>query len=274
MAPLAYRPEQPISKSTTVIMSSSSPASSSTFRELILGGQRSGKSRRAEMLAQHWLDAGVPGRRAVFVATGAAHDEEMRARIARHRADRAKRLPSMQTVEEPLALAEILQRHLSPDCLVVVDCLTLWLANHGEDLDGFIEAPATQAFLDVITRATGPLVIVSNEIGLGVVPLGCEVRAYVDALGWLNQQVAARCDRVCLMAAGLPLWLKPAGGPEAGMSASSAAPAVAAGTAGSRAEGSSPAQPAAQAWPGQAAAPAKPRKFIRNSKGDRIEWQD
>lgn len=274
MAPQEHRPEQPISKSTNFIMSSFSPDSSTACRELILGGQRSGKSRRAEMLARHWLDAGVSGRRAVFIATGSAHDEEMRARIERHRADRAARLPSMQTVEEPLALADVVQQHLSPDCLVVVDCLTLWLANHGEQLAGFIEAPATQAFLDAITRANGPLVMVSNEIGLGVVPLGREVRAYVDALGWLNQQVAARCDRVCLMAAGLPLWLKPAGGPARGMSALSGEAAVTASTAGAGVDGISPVQSDAPVPSSQTATPAKPRKFIRNSKGDRIEWQD
>lgn len=269
------------------VPSPSSAASFPVFRELILGGQRSGKSRRAEALAQAWLGAGVAGRRAVFIATGSAHDEEMRARIERHRADRAARLPSMLTVEEPLALADVLQQHLSPDCLVVVDCLTLWLANQAEPLEGFAEAEGTQAFLTVIEEARGPVVMVSNEIGLGVVPLGREVRAYVDALGWLNQQVAARCDRVCLMAAGLPLWLKPAGGLMAGAGMTNAAEGmgVVMAQAAHAGQGGGAALPeaaghmaghglAGQPEPGVATAPTKARKFIKNSKGERIEWQD
>lgn len=214
--------------------------------ELILGGQRSGKSRRAEWLAQQWLGlvsasppplpvspahpplhaplsarmeavcasasplaAGRSGqRRALFIATASAHDDEMRTRIARHRADRAERLPGMQTLEEPLALAEAIERHAAPDRLLVIDCLTLWLANQYEAIEGFCDSAAAQAFLRAVEGSRGPLVIVSNEIGLGVVPMGREVRAYVDALGWLNQQVAARSDRVCLMAAGLPMMLK------------------------------------------------------------------
>lgn len=269
------------------VPSPSSAAPSPVFRELILGGQRSGKSRRAEALAQAWLGAGVPGRRAVFIATGTAQDDEMRARIERHRADRAARLPSMQTVEAPLALADALQQHLSPDCLVVVDCLTLWLVNQALQLEGFAEAEGTQAFLKAIEEVRGPVVMVSNEIGLGVVPLGREVRAYVDALGWLNQQVAARCDRVCLMAAGLPLWLKPAGGLMAGAGMVNAVEgmdaamahdplavqvdgAVLPETAGHVAGHGLAGQPV----PGVAAAPTKARKFIKNAKGERIEWQD
>lgn len=252
-------------------------------RELILGGQRSGKSRRAETLAQTWLGEGVPGRRAVFIATAAADDEEMQARIHRHQADRAARVPSMHTVEEPLALADALQQYSAPDCLVVIDCLTLWLANHSmEQLEGFTELEGTQAFLKALAETPGPVVIVSNEIGLGVVPKGRLVRAYVDAIGWLNQQVAARCDRVCLMMAGLPLWLKSLDGEalgggmtkaaegqdakvaHAGQATGAALPAEAAGHAAGQGE----------PVPDAASVPTKARKFIKNSKGDRIEWQD
>src|ERR1700712_638950 len=94
--------------------------------EFILGGQKSGKSRRAEQLAADWL-ASAPNHRAGLVATAQAHDDEMRARIRRHQQDRAIRVPGMTTVEEPVALAQAIVSHSAPDTMVVVDCLTLWL---------------------------------------------------------------------------------------------------------------------------------------------------
>lgn len=181
--------------------------------ELILGGQRSGKSRRAELLARDWLTA-APATRAVMVATGQAWDEEMRERIARHQADRAARVPGMLTVEEPLALSDVVRRHSDAHTLVVVDCLTLWLTNRMMPADP-AQAQGEEAVVAAgedlcaaIAAAPGPVVLVGNEIGLGVIPMGREVRAFVDALGRLNQQVAAACERVTLMAAGLPLTLK------------------------------------------------------------------
>jgi adenosylcobinamide kinase / adenosylcobinamide-phosphate guanylyltransferase len=202
--------------------------------ELILGGQKSGKSRRAEMLARGWL-AQSASHRAVMIATAQAWDDEMRQRIARHQVDRAQRVPGMITVEEPLKLAEAIQAHSHADTLIVVDCLTLWLTNwrmptevelttdtspadgaQAEASQEFIEnQPVSQinqghiaTLLEAIKQAPGPLVLVGNEIGLGVIPMGREVRAFVDALGLLNQSVAASCQRVILMAAGLPLTLK------------------------------------------------------------------
>jgi adenosylcobinamide kinase / adenosylcobinamide-phosphate guanylyltransferase len=179
--------------------------------ELILGGQRSGKSRRAEGLAQAWLQGGA-GRAAVLLATALAGDAEMAQRIARHRQDRAARVPGMQTAEEPRDLPGALQRLSRPGTLVVVDCLTVWLGNWLMPLqatgnDAPQPAPV-QALLEALVRAEGPVVLVSNEIGLGVIPLGYEVRSFVDALGHLNQAVAGICDRVTFMAAGLPLPLK------------------------------------------------------------------
>ncbi|MDR7094273.1 bifunctional adenosylcobinamide kinase/adenosylcobinamide-phosphate guanylyltransferase [Hydrogenophaga laconesensis] len=177
--------------------------------EFVLGGQRSGKSRRAESLARQWLaDAAL--HRAVLIATGQPWDDEMRERIARHQRDRAERVPGMDTVEEPLALAEALAQHSAPDTLVVVDCLTLWLTNLLMPAEGAgVDATRpTAALCDAIAAAPGPVVLVGNEIGLGVIPLGRETRAFVDALGALNQAVAVACERVTLMAAGLPLTLK------------------------------------------------------------------
>jgi adenosylcobinamide kinase / adenosylcobinamide-phosphate guanylyltransferase len=179
--------------------------------ELILGGQKSGKSRRGEALAADWL-ARSAAHRAVLLATGQAHDEEMRERIARHRADRAARVPRLETLEEPLHIGKALRALDDPRTLVVVDCLTLWLTNH---LMPDMQSPTpsdvsaqTDDLLSALRDMRGPVVLIGNEIGLGVIPLGREVRAFVDALGLVNQRVAAACDRVTLMAAGLPLVLK------------------------------------------------------------------
>ena len=187
--------------------------------ELILGGQKSGKSRRAELLARDWL-AQSDEHRAVLIATGQAWDGEMRERIARHQRDRAERVPGLQTVEEPRDVSAALTRLSTPQTLVVVDCLTLWLTQWTMPL-GFetmnseqkqahaLEWHAQAAmFLEAIRQSPGPVVLVGNEIGLGVIPMGRAVRAFVDALGTLNQQVAQVCPRVTLMAAGLPLTLK------------------------------------------------------------------
>jgi adenosylcobinamide kinase/adenosylcobinamide-phosphate guanylyltransferase len=196
--------------------------------ELILGGQRSGKSRRAELLARDWL-AQSPGHKAVMIATATAWDDEMVARIARHQQDRAERVPGMLTVEEPVDLGEAIQTHSSPQTLVVVDCLTLWLTNllmphenaenSAENSQNSLENVPNMAIgqqiraqqatlLIAIKNAPGPVVLVGNEIGLGVVPMGRDTREFVDALGRLNQDVAATCERVTFMAAGLALTLK------------------------------------------------------------------
>lgn len=177
--------------------------------EFILGGQKSGKSRRAEGLAQQWLQASG-AHRALLIATARGGDDEIRERIARHQRERAVRVPGLATCEEPLMLAEALHMHSAPHTLLVVDCLTLWLTNllmpsTGTPTDA--QAPV-QALLRAIETARGPLVLVGNEIGLGVIPMGRETRVFVDALGSLNQAVAAACERVSLMAAGLPLTLK------------------------------------------------------------------
>lgn len=200
--------------------------------ELILGGQKSGKSRRAEERARRWLDEG-PVRRVVLIATALGADAEMQARIARHRADRAAWLPEAQTVEEPLALARALRQHSRADTLVVVDCLTLWLTNllmpapadaqpqtgpdrggaepQGSEKNGALALGSHEEIamlIEALGQSPGPVVLVSNEIGLGVIPLGAQVRAFVDALGLLNQSLARVCPRVTLMSAGLPLALK------------------------------------------------------------------
>ena len=180
-------------------------------RELILGGQKSGKSRRAEQLAAAWLAQDVR-HGALLLATAQAHDAEMRARIERHRADRAARIPALGCVEEPLALAQAVARHSAPHTLLVVDCLTLWLTNRMMPLG----PPATSAeigaaqdeLLAGLEAPAGAGALVRDENARGVIPLGPEVRGFVDAMGSHIQGVAAVCERVCFMAAGLPMLLK------------------------------------------------------------------
>jgi adenosylcobinamide kinase/adenosylcobinamide-phosphate guanylyltransferase len=186
--------------------------------ELILGGQKSGKTARAENLAAAWLDQS-PQHRAVYIATAQAWDEEMRERIARHQRQRANRVPRMTTVEEPVELAHAIGRHSRDDTLIVVDCLTLWLTarlmpavgsphpNPPAEGEG-TETGAGATIASALRACAGPIVLISNEIGLGVIPMGQDVRTFVDALGGLNQQAAAACERVTLMSAGLPLTLK------------------------------------------------------------------
>lgn len=181
--------------------------------ELILGGQKSGKSRRAEMLAQRWLAA--PGHDAVLIATGQAFDDEMRERIDRHLRDRAERVPGLKTVEEAFTLASAVQELSTPTTLLIIDCLTLWLTNQLMPMQGAPHSTeAIQAererFCKLLAASPGPIVVVGNEIGLGVIPLGQSSREFVDALGLLNQAVAAACERVTLMVAGCALTVKAA----------------------------------------------------------------
>ena len=180
---------------------------------LILGGQKSGKSRHAELLAKAWLEKS-PQHRACLIATAQAHDAEMAARIARHQSDRAARVPQLQTMEEPLALAQSITRLSTPQTLLVVDCLNLWLTNMLMPIDAdHALAPEqihaqTAALQQALAQAPGPVVLVSNEIGLGVIALAPAVRQFGDELGLLTQALAQSCPQVLLMAAGLPLPLK------------------------------------------------------------------
>lgn len=182
--------------------------------ELLIGGQRSGKSARAEAITAAWL-AKNDANEALMIATATvtAGDEEMQQRISRHQSDRALRVPRMRTLEEPLKLAQSLRMHSRANTIIVVDCMSLWLTNwmmpaEQETPDPKVLEEEIADLLTAIVQAPGPLVFVSNEIGLGVIPMGREVREFVDSLGRLNQLLASACQRVTLMAAGLPLTLK------------------------------------------------------------------
>ncbi len=166
--------------------------------QLILGGARSGKSQRALAVAEA---AGAA--RMHFIATAEAFDEEMAERIARHRADRGG---DWETIEAPLDLAEAILDCAGEDTVCLVDCLTLWLSNlmhTGRD----IEAEAI-ALCQSLQNTDGHVILVSNEVGLGLVPETPLGRRFRDAQGRLNQDVAAVCDRVEFVVAGLPMTLK------------------------------------------------------------------
>ncbi|SCY83017.1 bifunctional adenosylcobinamide kinase/adenosylcobinamide-phosphate guanylyltransferase [Pseudomonas sp. NFACC37-1] len=167
--------------------------------QLILGGARSGKSRLAEKLA---ADTGLP---VTYIATSQPLDGEMNQRIVQHR---SRRPAEWALVEEPLALARVLRENAAPEQCLLVDCLTLWLTNLL-----MLDAPEQlnterEALLDSLAALPGEIIFVSNETGMGVVPLGELTRRYVDEAGWLHQALAERCQRVVLTVAGLPLTLK------------------------------------------------------------------
>jgi len=166
---------------------------------LILGGARSGKSRRAEVLASK------PGLQVIYIAT-APHiegDAEWAARIQQHR---EKRPEHWQTLEEELELPHLIGQRTSAETVLLVDCLTLWLSNlmhSGRSADAEIIL-----LCKALQNAEGDIVLVSNEVGMGLVPENEQGRKFRDAQGWLNQAVAAVASRVEFMAAGLPLVLK------------------------------------------------------------------
>ena len=166
---------------------------------LIIGGARSGKSAYAQSLAEAY------GSERLYLATGAPGDEEMAARIVRHQRDRGQ---GWTTLEEPLEVAAALVKHAQAGRVVVVDCLTLWLSNLM--LAGRDPGSAVTALADAVRALAGPAVLVSNEVGMGLVPDHKLGREFRDWQGRLNREIGAACDGVIFVAAGLPLQLKPA----------------------------------------------------------------
>jgi len=174
--------------------------------QFLLGGARSGKSALAQRLAE---DSGLP---VTVIVTGEARDGEMAERIARHRRERPAH---WRTVEAPFTLAAALRAHAAPGRFVLVDCLTLWLSNW---LLACLDDPPRRtptefaaeraALLELVAEPPGPLVLVANEVGLGLVPETALGRRFRDEAGRLNQDVAARAAAVSLVVAGLPLRLK------------------------------------------------------------------
>jgi adenosylcobinamide kinase/adenosylcobinamide-phosphate guanylyltransferase len=169
------------------------------MKTLVLGGARCGKSALAERLAG---ESGCP---VTYIATATVLDDEMAARIDEHR---ARRPPAWTLVEAPLALADALQAAASPDGCVLVDCLTLWLNNLLFSADEARCRAEREKFLNILPRLPGRILLVSNEVGMGIVPMGEVSRRFCDEAGRLNQAVAALCDQVVWVVAGLPLIMK------------------------------------------------------------------
>lgn len=164
---------------------------------LVLGAARSGKSRFAETLARQ------SGLLKIYLATARVLDDEMADRVTRHKLDRGV---GWFTVEEPIALADALASRAAPDRIILVDCLTLWLTNlmlEDEDIDAHVAALAA-----ILTTAAGPIVLVSNEVGAGIVPDNALARRFRDLQGRLNQEMAALASHVSLVVAGIPLAVK------------------------------------------------------------------
>ena len=167
-----------------------------THSTLVLGGARSGKSRYAESVA---MSSPAPW---IYLATAESFDDEMTARIAEHK---SRRSPDWQTIDAPLDLAGALAA-LPRSATVLIDCLTLWLSNvmlADRDIDAEL-----QRLEATVLAHEGPLVLVSNEVGSGIVPENALARRFRDFQGLLNQRVAARADRVVLVVAGLPMIVK------------------------------------------------------------------
>lgn len=167
--------------------------------ELILGGARSGKSRFAEQRAQQ------SGKKKIYIATAQVLDDEMSERVKAHQ---QRRTADWQTIEEPKALATTLQQVTDKEHCVLVDCLTLWLSNllQLDDVNDWQHERA--ALLETLPTLPGHIILVSNEIGSGIVPMGELTRRFVDESGWLHQDIAQISDRVSLVIAGLVQTLK------------------------------------------------------------------
>jgi len=172
------------------------------MHELIMGGARSGKSRLAEELAQQHAQKGA---RIIYVATAGANDSEMQQRIEMHR---SRRPTEWQTIECPLFLADTIQQNNNPGTVLLIDCLTLWISNLLCDNNPELFIQQRSNFLKALKSCHASVIMVSNETGLGIVPMGELTRRFVDESGFLHQEVARMANKVTFMVAGLPQILK------------------------------------------------------------------
>jgi adenosylcobinamide kinase/adenosylcobinamide-phosphate guanylyltransferase len=166
---------------------------------LVLGGARSGKSHYAETLAHE------AGKEVVYIATAKVLDAGIQQRVNQHISSRPS---EWQTVEEPIALADSLLKWASPQRVILVDCLTMWLTNLMAENNESRMNQELEQLLECISKLTGMIVFVSNEVSMGVVPMGEMTRQFVDEAGRLHQQLAQQVDQVVLVVAGLPHILK------------------------------------------------------------------
>jgi len=169
------------------------------MKELILGGMKSGKSRLAENLAK------LTNKNVIYIATSAGNDQEMLARVEKHRSFRPA---NWKTIEEPIKLAETLQQNANQNTCLLVDCLTLWMTNLLVKENEVLLTTEIEKLLNVLIDLPGHIIFVSNETGLGIIPLGDLTRRFCDETGLLHQNIASLCDRVIFTVAGLPHILK------------------------------------------------------------------
>ena len=171
--------------------------------ELVIGGARSGKSAYAEKRANE------SGKKVIYIATAEAGDSEMQTRIDQHRQNRPQQ---WQTVEEPIKLADLIQQNSGSEFCLLVDCLTLWLTNILFDKQGEIQQTVfekeTSALYNSLSNYSGQIILVTNEVGLGIVAIDRMTRRFVDEAGLLHQKIAAISNKVVLITAGLPQVLK------------------------------------------------------------------
>ncbi|MBR9866572.1 MAG: bifunctional adenosylcobinamide kinase/adenosylcobinamide-phosphate guanylyltransferase [Oceanospirillales bacterium] len=164
----------------------------------IIGGARSGKSSYAENLARN------SGSDVIYIATAQAYDDEMQRRIQQHKNQRPG---AWVTVEEPIEISDVIRNESAVNNCLLIDCLTLWVTNllsADKDITDYKDR-----LVDAIGRVKGDIILVSNETGMGVVPMGELTRRYCDEAGWLHQKIAALADQVVLMVAGIPVVIKP-----------------------------------------------------------------
>ncbi|MCK5725694.1 MAG: bifunctional adenosylcobinamide kinase/adenosylcobinamide-phosphate guanylyltransferase [Thiotrichaceae bacterium] len=166
---------------------------------LILGGARSGKSRYAEQLASQLSDE------VIYIATAQAHDNEMQQRIEQHKKDRPSH---WLTIEEPQQLADTLLAHDKVGSVLLVDCLTLWLNNLLCSENETLLKNQLDSLLNTLPQLKSPIILVSNEVGMGIIPLGKLSRLFVDESGRLHQRIAYLFDQVVLMTVGIPQYIK------------------------------------------------------------------
>jgi len=167
--------------------------------ELVIGGARSGKSGYAEKVAKH------SGKSVVYIATSEVCDHEMAKRVQMHKQQRPS---EWEVIEEPFDLAQTLKQYSTKENCILVDCLTLWLSNCLFGETGIRWDDYKTQFLIALENLPGQVILVTNEVGCGVVPMGEMSRQYVDEAGWLHQAIAAQVDKVTLVTAGLPIHLK------------------------------------------------------------------
>lgn len=173
---------------------------------LVIGGARSGKSRFAESLVKS-IETCQPDSTVIYIATATADDSEMASRISHHQKNRPG---AWELIEEPFNLAQLIERLNQSEQIILIDCMTLWISNWlcDDNRESFAWQKQSEDFLEALSDSQAKIVIVSNEVGSGIVPMGNISREFVDLAGWLNQKLAEMVNDVTLVLNGIPMALK------------------------------------------------------------------